>query len=310
MGGFLFLIAVLSATTVRGTMLPTQTCGAVLMGGDVSEIPLLDAHSGLEIPIHHGSSDKELRAEAFAADQDAQAITILNRDRRGQSTIIKLHLITGEILISTLAGKLVLYQSLPVGVRPLANFKSAVEILEFLRGRVHSAENLGELHFVNEETRTQHFRKHVLWAAADETLSHWLNRRPKRSEFPGLQKAFRMAASTADEPLLGELSNQHAIDYEKRASAFAQSTSDTTVSIHIQVRFPDGGLRDLAWKLNTVTNELLLAALDQNRILTYHRLDPSVAIGNRQLAGRYRLPPVQTPFEYILSLAQAQSSEP
>lgn len=326
----LFAIAVLLAEPVCAAS-ATRLCGLILKRGEPSETSRPDIHLGLDVPVRADPFDRLLgsrltgiygstfgdsntppstdeyirRAKAFAADRDSHSVTFFTRDAHGRTTIVKMHLATGEILVSNLEGKIGLYQRLPVAFRPLADFQSSAEISDFLQGRIHAGEDLGPMRFRSAEALENHFRKHVVVLRPRQTYAAWARLPLRASLFPELQRRFRNEVQLSDYPDTKAV--EHARAYERQASAFAQSTSPSVISLHGEVPTHRGRTEEMIWKLDLVSREILVGLPRQRAILTYFVLEKSLAISNLQLGDRYRMPPVRTPFEYLLSIAHADT---
>jgi hypothetical protein len=195
---------------------------------------------------------------------------------------LKMHLSTGEILISDSAGKVSVVAQLDVDERPLGDFKNPGEIFDFLVGYVFVGDPKKKMHherrlavgknlevtgFTSAVSAQEHYEKHV--------------RRSREFE----------VADTAG--------------YEAAAVAFANSTAGNSVSVTQRSSKNVNGMpaQALTVKVNALTGELVWVNRDTGKIITYYRYDPRRAAGHLSRLG---LDPPGNIIEYALAMAHAE----
>ncbi len=264
------------------------------------------------------------RAKSFALETQDDRALVFSKAQGNPNGFIKLHLLTGELLVATPSGDLSIYLRLPVGNLPFSTHLTVADLADKLMGTL-LWRSVEKVHFFpkmevgaaievkgfqNTRDRVWHFEKHVLKRRHRQTLTERLSWGAHDTEFPSLfdqlQREFKATEIKEEEAWI----QHHALQYEARAIALAQSTQSTVITIN---RFENSknltGVIDLmSYKFDTATQEMVILNRAEKKIVTFFKVQSDLIEANRCLQ-RKGLEPVRTPFEYFLALATRDLSK-
>jgi hypothetical protein len=292
-GVLLFLAFFQFQSAWSTTLGPTYTlscfeCGRALAPASavsLSEAPLGDPANRMAVARRYGQrlaldlsvsgADKEYerRARELANDKlDTLATTYRGPD----GSTIKMHLVTGELLITDRAGKIVLFTRLPVGTREIFGFKDAGEVFRTLTENVETPprygrtwrharltvdENLGVTGFLGPVLAAQKYQKHVI----------------QQRDFGDQFRSPR--------------------EYEQAAKELANSTRRSAITVATIDTDRRGNPVPTLVKFDPMTDEVVVVNPVTRKIITYFKLNVRRANAYLRLNGARSTKDV---FEYLL----------
>lgn len=274
-------------------------------------------------PISFGVKEFEASLRAFARDGlDARSVTHFSQ--LPDSTSLKMHLATGEMLILNKQGHVGLYLRLPVDQRSVAAYVSTAHLFSHLvetvslpsRGekvaRLSAGESMEFGGFISGNSLAVHVDKHVLGLApevrqmplaykANFAMGASVNRPP---EFEALRTNFALAIKNCaeDRGCAERAYTALKMSYMQAAEKFLKSERATSLTYtRKEIRQFDGAEHVMAYRFDVLTRELAVIDRGSGKVTTYFRLNMDIA--NRSLAD-HQFPPAHSPFEYFLALPQ------
>ena len=286
-------------------------------------------------PLRFTVADYEARLRKFAEETvDHRSITYVSDLPDG--TRIKLHLLTGELLIMNRRGEVALYTKLPVGLRSVAALNNTAEVFGLLVGkeetkaryphepqtfaRLSAGEAIKYEDFPSSRALYDHVDKHVLVLNAErrtnsvrQKADYVASRRVELAmEFADLRRPFLAAVEACDGDVGCEQAayDALAISYERRVINYLSSRKPSILT-YSQFQDEDRGgysvTQVTGFRFDVLTNEMAVINRVTGHVLTYFRLD--LTTGNRWLA-THGYAPANSPFEYFLALISCHRSHP
>lgn len=270
-----------------------------------------------------GGLEYERRLREFAAENNDDRAQVIRLSRPGTvATNIKIHLRTGELLISDALGRVCVYTRLPVGDRALGKFRDTVEIAQDLLQPVYArvsdgktklfsrltmGESIPVRGFTSKASVRLHFNKHVLDLRPNETIEDFekrIERKIANSEnaFPEIREAFLKDWKTAGSSTAKrhEVYEKYVQMYENAAEEFLRANRPSILT----ATQPDADSLALSTRLDVLTNEFAVIDRSSGQVITYYRIG-SLQHANNRLQFKLGLPRAESPLEYLLSNATA-----
>ncbi len=292
--------------------------------------PPKNARNDGSLPVGFGPKDYEQRLRQFASDAvDERSLTYASPLPDG--TRIKLHLVTGELLITNGKGELAAFIKLPIDTRAIGTLATTGQFFtNFTKmvtapqkygqapqrfAQLTAGEKIGFVGFSSENQAVSHVDKHVLgifpergasMSPADKAAAAKRNAGAHSPEFIRLRQDYLhdVEASKGDASAEQRAYAKLKQNYLKAAEDFMQSDRPTALTFtRAEKRESDGQSTTqlLSFRFDTLTNEMAIFDRLTGKLITYHRVDMEPA---NLFLKNHGFPPVNTPLEYFFSMVQ------
>ena len=294
------------------------------------EFPRSDGYQ----PKFFSPRDLEERARQLAADyMDERSVTYVSPLPDG--TQIKMHMGTGELLVTNGKGQLACFVKLPVGQRSIAGDATTAMLFSRLTGIITTPQKYGQVPkrfaqlsagesvpfngFPGDSHLVSHVDKHTLGilnasphlTPADRARMARTTAGGYKAEFIDLQTFFLrdMEAAKGDAAKGAKAYAELKAAYSARAEKFMTSTKPSILTMtRAEKRTVNGKeqMQILGFRFDTLTNELAIFDRETGRVITYFRVEMDPA--NKWLE-KTGYPTVNSPMEYFLSVAKISHRE-